>query len=59
MFAGLCAINCEGFSDDRRVPLKNCSLAFEAIRKLYMFWTDFYKDLGDDPVLDDDGEGRD
>ena len=59
MFAGLCAINCEGFSDDCRVPLKNCAPAFEAVRKLYMFWTDFYRGLGGDSVLDDDGKGRD
>lgn len=49
MFAGLCAINCEGFSDDRLVPLESCAPSFEAARKMYVFWTDFYRDMGEDP----------
>lgn len=47
MFTGLCAVSCEGFSDDRRVDLKDCAPAFEAARKMYVFWTEFYKDMGE------------
>lgn len=48
MFAGLCAINCEGFSDSLMVPIEEYAPSFEAARKMYIFWTDFYKDMGEE-----------
>lgn len=42
MFAGLCAIDCDGFSDDYWTELENCQYALEAARKMYEFWLDFY-----------------
>lgn len=42
MFSGLCAINCEGFSDDSWVELSEYKDCFEAARKMYEFWLKFY-----------------
>ena len=42
MFSGLCAIECEGFSEDKFVDLKNFEGCFEASKKMYEFWIDFY-----------------
>ena len=42
MFSGLCAINCEGFSDDTWTDLNDYSGFIEKARKMYEFWIDFY-----------------
>ncbi len=42
MFAGLCAISCEGFSDKNWVDLKDVEPYIEAAKKMYSFWLDFY-----------------
>ncbi len=42
MFSGLCAIECEGFSDKYWSDLKNYEGCFEAAKKMYEFWIDFY-----------------
>ena len=44
MFSGLCAIDCEGFSDDYWMDLSNCHYAFVAAKKMYEFWIDFYSE---------------
>lgn len=43
MFAGLCAIDCEGFSDDYWTELENCRYALDAAKDMYQFWLDFYQ----------------
>lgn len=45
MFSGLCAVNCEGFSDEHMTDLKDSLPSFEAARKMYTFWIDFYSDI--------------
>ena len=42
MFSGLCAIMCEGFSDEYWSDLSDYEECFEAARKMYEFWIDFY-----------------
>ena len=42
MFSGLCAINCEGFSDEYWTEIENCQYALEAAKKMYEFWLEFY-----------------
>lgn len=42
MFSGLCAIDCEGFSDDYWTDLEDCRYALDAAKKMYEFWMDFY-----------------
>ena len=42
MFSGLCAIDCEGFSDDYWTDVSDYRGYFEAARKMYKFWIDFY-----------------
>ena len=42
MFSGLCAINCEGFSDSHWSSLDDYSSYFENARKMYEFWLKFY-----------------
>lgn len=42
IFSGLCAITCEGFSDDYWTDLKNYQQNFENAKKMYSFWMDFY-----------------
>lgn len=42
MFSGLCAIDCEGFSDNNWVDLKDVSSFVESAKKMYRFWLDFY-----------------
>ena len=42
MFSGLCAILCEGFSDECDTRLEECKESFEAARKMYEYWIDFY-----------------
>ena len=42
MFSGLCAIECEGFSDDAWSSLDDCKGFIEKARKMYEFWLDFY-----------------
>ena len=43
MFSGLCAINCDGFDEDRWADLQEFEPYFENARKMYAFWLDFYK----------------
>lgn len=42
MFSGLCAIACEGFSDEYWAGLSTYNHCFEAARKMYEFWINFY-----------------
>ena len=42
MFSGLCAIDCEGFSDNYWTDTEDCRYALEAAKKMYEFWIDFY-----------------
>lgn len=42
LFAGLCAIDCEGFSDEYWTELKDCEYAIQAAKDMYGFWIDFY-----------------
>lgn len=42
LFAGLCAISCEGFSDDNWVDLEETEPFRKAAEKMYRFWLDFY-----------------
>lgn len=42
MFAGLCAIECDGFSDESWTELDEYSDYIEYARKMYSFWLDFY-----------------
>ncbi len=51
MFSGLCAINCEGFSDDYWTDLKDYSEYFEHAKKMYEFWIDFYTNNEDSKQL--------
>ncbi len=44
MFSGLCAIDCEGFSDDHWVELKAFDGFISSAREMYRFWLDFYGD---------------
>ena len=42
MFSGLCAISCEGFSDEHWTDLDEYNEYFDNARKMYEFWLDFY-----------------
>lgn len=42
MFSGLCAIECEGFSDDAWTRLDLYYDYFKHARKMYEFWLEFY-----------------
>lgn len=42
MFSGLCAIKCEGFSEEEWNDLKEFDVNFENAKKMYEFWLDFY-----------------
>lgn len=42
MFSGLCAIGCEGFSDEYWTDLEDYRPNFENAKKMYEFWLDFY-----------------
>lgn len=42
MFSGLCAIDCEGFSDDNWAPLEEFDSYIDCAKKMYRFWMDFY-----------------
>ena len=44
MFSGLCAIECEGFTDNAWSDLKNYEGCFEGAKKMYEYWIDFYSD---------------
>lgn len=44
LFAGLCAIECEGFSDDNWVDLSATRSFIQNAKKMYRFWLDFYED---------------
>ena len=44
MFSGLCAIDCEGFSDENWVEIEHFKPYFESAKKMYRFWLDFYND---------------
>lgn len=47
MFSGLCAIQCEGFSDDFWTDIKEYRSYFENAKKMYEFWIDFYTTVTD------------
>lgn len=42
MFSGLCAISCEGFSDENSVDLEEVKPFLKNAEKMYRFWLDFY-----------------
>lgn len=42
IFSGLCAISCEGFTDDNWVDLKEMDFFLENAKKMYKFWMEFY-----------------
>ena len=42
MFSGLCAIKCEGFTDEYWTDLEDYRSNFEYAKKMYEFWLDFY-----------------
>lgn len=42
MFSGLCAIDCEGFSNDVEVDVGECADFIDNAKKMYQFWLDFY-----------------
>ena len=42
MFAGLCAIECEGFDDDTWTDLKDYDRFIARAREMYRFWLDLY-----------------
>lgn len=42
IFSGLCAIDCEGFSDDNWVDLKELKPMIDRAKSMYQFWIDFY-----------------
>jgi len=42
MFSGLCAISCEGFTNDYWSEVSEFQSSFDAARKMYEFWIDFY-----------------
>lgn len=44
MFSGLCAINCEGFSDENWTEIDDYKYALDAAKKMYEFWLDFYSE---------------
>lgn len=44
MFSGLCAISCEGFSDENWVDIENIKPFLESAKKMYRFWLDFYSE---------------
>ena len=43
MFSGLCAIDCEGFSDEHWTDLEEYQEYIEKARKMYEFWLKFYE----------------
>lgn len=47
MFSGLCAIKCEGFSDEYWTDLADYQQNFEYAKKMYEFWLDFYTPSSD------------
>lgn len=57
MFSGLCAIKCDGFSNDYWTEIQNCTYAIEAAKEMYEFWIDFYLS-GKDTIysFSEDGE---
>lgn len=42
MFSGLCAIRCDGFSDEYWLELSAVEECFAAAREMYEFWISFY-----------------
>lgn len=48
MFSGLCAIDCEGFSDEYWSDLELYRGCFEAAKKMYEFWISFYTETESD-----------
>ena len=44
MFSGLCAINCEGFSDEYWTDVSSYQDCFDSARKMYEFWINFYSE---------------
>lgn len=54
MFSGLCAIRCEGFSDDYWTPLEKYEPYFDAAKKMYEYWLRFYSKAA--PEREEDAE---
>ena len=44
MFSGLCAIDCEGFSDEHWVDIKAFDKYIECAKKMYRYWMEFYSE---------------
>ena len=44
MFSGLCAIDCEGFSDEHWVDIKVFDKYIQCAKKMYRYWMDFYSE---------------
>ena len=44
MFSGLCAIDCEGFSDDSWTDIETYRPFIEKAKEMYAFWLDFYSE---------------
>lgn len=44
MFSGLCAIMCEGFTDEVCTDMDDMWPSLDAARKMYEFWVKFYRD---------------
>lgn len=42
IFSGLCAVACEGFSDEHWTEVENCLSDIDAAKKMYAFWLEFY-----------------
>lgn len=42
MFSGLCAIDCEGFSDEHWVDIECFESYIECAKKMYQYWMEFY-----------------
>lgn len=44
MFSGLCAIECDGFTDRYWTDINELKPCFDAAKAMYSFWIDFYTD---------------
>ena len=42
MFSGLCAICCDGVSDEHWTDIAMYAPYFEAAKKMYQYWLEFY-----------------
>ena len=44
MFTGLCAIMCDGFTDECNADLDECKESMDAARQMYEYWIKFYSE---------------